>query len=63
MRPLEKARTITSETSLLRALEIMGQDDLNQLPVLSGGQVKDVLSREKILDYLRTRMELQSIRE
>jgi Zn-dependent protease len=62
MRPLEKARTVTSETSLLRALEIMGQDDLNQLPVLSGGQVKGVLSRENILDYLRTRMELQSIR-
>lgn len=62
MRPLEKARTVSSETSLLQALEIMGQDDLNQLPVLSGGQVKGVLSREKILDYLRTRMELQSIR-
>jgi Zn-dependent protease/predicted transcriptional regulator len=62
MRPLEKARTVTFETSLLRALEIMGQDDLNQLPVLSGGQVKGVLSREKILDYLRTRMELQGIR-
>ena len=62
MRPLEKARTVTSETSLLRALEIMGQDDLNQLPVFSGGQVKGVLSREKILDYLRTRMELQGIR-
>lgn len=61
MCPLGKLRTVTPDAPLLRALEMMGRDDLNQLPVLSNGHLEGVLSRERILGYLQTRMELQAM--
>ncbi len=59
MLPLEKLRTVKPDAPLLQALEVMGRDDLNQLPVLSNGHLEGILSRERILTYLQTRMELQ----
>ncbi len=60
MRPLEQMRTVTPETPLTSALEMMGREDLNQVPVVSGGRLAGVLSRAQILSFLRTRTELQS---
>jgi CBS domain-containing protein len=37
----------------------MGKEDLNQLPVVSGGRLAGILSRAQIVDYLRTRSELK----
>jgi predicted transcriptional regulator len=45
----------------VKALEVMGRDNLNQLPVISNGHVEGMLSRERILGYLQTRLELQSM--
>jgi CBS domain-containing protein len=60
MRPLEQMRTVTPETPLTSALEMMGREDLNQVPVVSGGRLAGVLSRAQILSFLRTRTELQA---
>jgi Zn-dependent protease/CBS domain-containing protein len=60
MRPLEEIRSVTPETPLKAALEIMGKQDLNQLPVISNHHVDGVLSRAQVLNYLHTRNELQN---
>jgi Zn-dependent protease/predicted transcriptional regulator len=58
MRPLEQLRTIAPDAPVVAALEAMGRDDLNQLPVVSDGQLKGTISRGHILQLLQTRAEL-----
>jgi len=60
MRPLEQMRTVTPETPLASALEIISRHDLNQLPVVSNGRLVGVLSRAHVLSFLHTRTELQA---
>lgn len=59
MHPLEKIHAVAPETSLLDALDTMGREDLNQVPVLSDGRVEGVLSRAEVLAYLQTRADLR----
>lgn len=58
MRPLDQLRTVTPDTPIKKALEIMGSEDLNQLPVVEGDEVRGILSRGHILQLLQTRAEL-----
>lgn len=60
MRPLDQMRTVTPETPLTSALEMMGRRDFNQLPVVSDGHLAGVLSRAHLLSFLQTRTELQA---
>jgi Zn-dependent protease/predicted transcriptional regulator len=60
MRPLEDLHTVPPETPLKDVLEIMGREDLNQLPVMTNGRLDGILSRSHLLDYLRTRAELEA---
>ena len=59
MRPLDRLRTVTPETPLSEALEIIGRDNINQLPALANGRLEGMISREQILRYLLTRAELK----
>jgi Zn-dependent protease/predicted transcriptional regulator len=59
MRPLEQLRTVTPETPVSEALEIIGRDDINQLPALANGRLEGMISRDQILRYLLTRAELK----
>lgn len=59
MRPLEQLRTVTPETPVSEALEIIGREDINQLPALENGLLKGLISRDQILRYLLTRAELK----
>lgn len=59
MRPLEDLHTVPPEMPLKTALEIMGKEDLNQLPVVAKGRLAGIISRAQILDYLRTRSDLK----
>ncbi|MHB1022700.1 MAG: site-2 protease family protein [Acidobacteriaceae bacterium] len=61
MRPLEKIHTVSPDAPMLTALEIMGQEDLSQLPVMSNGHLRGLLPRDKVLHYLQTIIELQGI--
>ena len=58
MRPLNRLRTVTPETPVVEALQAMGQEDLNQLPVVSNGRVEGMLSRGRVIQVLQTRAEL-----
>ncbi|HTV05837.1 MAG TPA: site-2 protease family protein [Acidobacteriaceae bacterium] len=53
MIPFEKLDTVRPETPLWDALEKMGRDGVNQMPVMDGNGIVGVLSRDDILHYLR----------
>ncbi len=59
MLPLEKLHAVKPGTSLTEALETMGREDINQLPVMSNGHLDGIISRSHILRLLQTRAELQ----
>lgn len=59
MRPLRSLHTVVPQTPITEALEVMGREDLNQLPVVHDGRLKGIISRSHILRLLRTRAELQ----
>lgn len=52
MVPTQKLDTIRPDARLWSALEKMGRDGVNQLPVVDGSGIVGVLSREDILHYL-----------
>jgi len=50
---------VTPETPVSEALEIIGRDDINQLPAVANGRLEGMISRDQILRYLLTRAELK----
>ena len=58
MRPLDQVRTVTPDTPVAEALELMAREDLNQLPVAIDGQLAGIISRAHVLQLLQTRAEL-----
>ena len=52
MVPVQKLDTIRPDERLWTALEKMGRDGVNQLPVVDGSGIVGMLSREDILHYL-----------
>jgi Zn-dependent protease/CBS domain-containing protein len=59
MRPIHQLRTVTIDTPVTEALEVMAREDLNQLPVVSDGRLEGVISRGQVLRYLQTRIDLR----
>ncbi len=59
MRPFGNLHSVTPSTSLNEALERMGREDVNQLPVVSNRKLAGVISRGHIVRLLQTRAELQ----
>ncbi len=58
MRPLEQIHSVSPETPVMTAMEIMAREDVNQLPVVSDGHLAGILSRGHVLELLRARSEL-----
>ena len=58
MRTLDQVHTVTPATPLMEALETMGRDDVNQLPVVTGNHLDGIVTRANVLQFLRTRSEL-----
>ncbi len=59
MRPLAELHTVGPDTPLLQALEIMGTEDLNQLPVVSDHELLGLVSRGHILQVLQAKADLK----
>jgi CBS domain-containing protein len=55
MRPLDEVHTVTPSTPVIEALETMGRDDVNQLPVVEDHHLEGVISRGNVLQFLETR--------
>ena len=60
MLPVEKFKRISPDADLWSTLEQMDRDGVNQLPVMTDGQVLGMLSREDVITFLRTLKELSS---
>jgi CBS domain-containing protein len=58
MRPLDQLHTVAPTTPVMDALETMGRDDVNQLPVVSGSHLDGIITRANVLQFLQTRMEM-----
>jgi Zn-dependent protease/CBS domain-containing protein len=59
MIPLQRLRTVTPETTVIDALEIIGGENIHQLPVVSNGRLEGMISRDQILNHMLTRGELK----
>jgi predicted transcriptional regulator len=60
MRAFDQLKTVSADAQLLKALELMGAEDLNQLPVVANGSVAGIVSRGHIMQLLKTRAELRT---
>ncbi|HEY8537131.1 MAG TPA: site-2 protease family protein [Vicinamibacterales bacterium] len=58
MRPLERLHRISPDAPVMEALELIGREDVNQLPVVEAGRLLGVISRDQILRLLAARAEL-----
>ncbi len=58
MRPLESLRTVSPQRPVAEALEMMGREDVNQMPVVQEGKLAGIITRGHILRVLQTRAEL-----
>ncbi len=58
MTPVEQFHLLKADTGLAEALEDMNMEGINHLPVVEGGQVEGILTREGVIDFLRN---LQSL--
>ena len=58
MRSLETLRSVGPERPVAEALEMMGREDVNQMPVVQHGSLAGLISRGHIVRVLQTRAEL-----
>ncbi len=58
MLPAARMKRVRPEAELWTALEEMDTDGVNQLPVMTDGQMLGLLSRDGIISFLRARREL-----
>jgi CBS domain-containing protein len=60
MVPFADLKRIDPDTGLWSALQQLDRDGVNQLPVVSGGRVIGMLTREDVISFLRTVQDLGS---
>jgi Zn-dependent protease len=58
MVPLARLSTVKPDTPVTEALELLGRADVNQVAVMSDGRLEGILSRDRVLQLLVTRAEL-----
>jgi Zn-dependent protease len=61
MQPADKIHLVTRDMPATEALDIMGREDVNQLPVVSDGRVEGVVTRAHLLQLLRSRAEVDAL--
>jgi Zn-dependent protease/predicted transcriptional regulator len=58
--PLEQVRTVSPETNIKDALGILMRGEVNELPVISNGDLVGVITRGNVVQFLKTRSELKA---
>jgi Zn-dependent protease len=59
MVPIERLKTVNPEMPVAEAMETLGRANVNQLPVVSNGRLEGIISRDRVLQFLFTRAELE----
>lgn len=60
MTTLDRLRTVSPDENLARVLQIMGEADVNQVPVMDGRRLLGIISRGDIMRLIQVRSELES---
>lgn len=60
MRPLDQLHSVTPDTPVNEALEIMSEDDVNQLPVVLNKRIEGFISRRGVLRLLQMHSALRT---
>ena len=58
--PFEQVRTVSPHTNIKDALGILMRDEVNELPVISNGDLVGVITRGNVVQFLKTRAELKA---
>lgn len=58
MIPAENLKSVAPETPLPKVMEMLAGDGVNQVPVVKDGRFLGMVSREAVMDFLRTRSDL-----
>jgi Zn-dependent protease len=58
MTPVDRLHTARPDEDALELIQKMETSDVNQMPVIEGGRVNGMVTRESLLHYVRTRSEL-----
>jgi Zn-dependent protease/CBS domain-containing protein len=58
MRPVAAIHSLSPDVPAMQALEIMGREDVNQLPIVVDGRLVGIVSRGHLLRVIHTRAEL-----
>ncbi|HXE79719.1 MAG TPA: site-2 protease family protein [Vicinamibacterales bacterium] len=58
MKPLEHLRSVTPDTPVADAFSMMAREDINQLPVMTDGQLHGMITRGHVIQLLEARSEL-----
>ncbi len=58
MRPVDAIHSLSPDAPALQALEMMGREDVNQLPIVEDGQLEGIVSRGHLLQVLHSRAEV-----
>jgi predicted transcriptional regulator len=61
MVPRDKIHWVRQDEPVLRVLERMQNEDLNQMPVLNDGRLVGMISRDSILRVIQTRLHLEHL--
>ncbi len=56
--PFEEVTKVSASEDALKALELMDEKDVNQMPVVENGEVVGMIRRDNLLHFIRTRLEL-----
>jgi len=59
MTPISEVKRTSPDVGLEQALEQMGTDGVNQMPVMKDGQIEGMLRREDIINYLKLLQNLE----
>jgi CBS domain-containing protein len=60
MRPMQALHAIQPDVSAGEALELMGRENINQLPVVSNGHLEGVVTRSYLIHLWQVRRELMA---
>ena len=58
MIPLDRLRWVTPEQDVMRILESMDRENIDQVPVIDQGRLAGVIGRQEILHLLQTRLQV-----
>lgn len=63
MIPLAQAHSTSPDKPLIDAIKMMDNDGVNQIPVIEGNNFLGILSRESLINYLRTLQDLDHLQK